>query len=119
MTDEKDSTEMAEDLVDAIDEEAEMDDVDDGLTKRERDIEVSRVAERERKAEELSKQAEELIRDAQDKAAEILKDIKRNDTTEHAAKSDDSAPANEKTAIKSEPKKQTKSKTKKTEHQSS
>ncbi|MFW9844190.1 MAG: hypothetical protein ACFFEV_06430 [Candidatus Thorarchaeota archaeon] len=56
MTDEKDSTEMAEDLVDAIDDEADSDDVGDGLTKRERSIEVSRVAERERKAEELRKQ---------------------------------------------------------------
>jgi hypothetical protein len=54
MTDEKDSTEMAEDLVDAIDDEAGS--KDDGLTKRERKIESSRVAERERKAEELRKQ---------------------------------------------------------------
>ena len=56
MTDEKDSTEMAEDLVDAIDDEAGSDDVEDGLTKRERGIESSRVTERERKAEELRKQ---------------------------------------------------------------
>jgi len=56
MTDEKDSTRMAENLVDAIDDEAGPDDVGDGLTKRERGIEVSRVSERERKAEELKKQ---------------------------------------------------------------
>ena len=56
MTNEKDSTEMAEDLVDAIDDEADTDVVGDGLTKRERNIEVSRVSERERKAEELKKQ---------------------------------------------------------------
>ncbi|TFG32031.1 hypothetical protein EU528_04610 [Candidatus Thorarchaeota archaeon] len=56
MTDEKDSTKMAEDLVDAIDDEAGSDDVEDGLTKRERGIEASRVTERERKAEELRKQ---------------------------------------------------------------
>ena len=55
MTEEKDSTGMAEDLVDAIDDEAGSK-VDDGLTKRERKIEVGRVAERERKAEELKKQ---------------------------------------------------------------
>ena len=56
MTDEKESTDMAEDLVDAIDDEADTDDVGDGLTKRERSIEVTRVSERERKAEELKKQ---------------------------------------------------------------
>jgi hypothetical protein len=56
MNEEKDSTEMAEDIVDAIDDEAGPDDIEDGLTKRERGIEVSRVAERERKAEELRKQ---------------------------------------------------------------
>lgn len=47
---------MAEDLVDAIDDEAGPDDVGDGLTKRERSIETSRGAERERKAHELKKQ---------------------------------------------------------------
>jgi len=56
MNDKKDSTEMAEDLVDAIDDEAGPGNVDDGLTKRERGIEFSRVADRERKAEELKKQ---------------------------------------------------------------
>ncbi|TFG34830.1 hypothetical protein EU527_01260 [Candidatus Thorarchaeota archaeon] len=56
MDENKDSTEMAEDLVDAIDEDAEGNEVDDGLTKRERSIEVSRVHEREKKAEELRKQ---------------------------------------------------------------
>ena len=54
MTDEKDSTEMAEDLVDAIDDEAGSS--DDGLTQRERRIESGRASERERKAEELRKQ---------------------------------------------------------------
>lgn len=47
---------MAEDLVDAIDNEAEHEDVDDGLTKRERSIEISRTSERERKAQKLKKQ---------------------------------------------------------------
>jgi len=56
MIDEKDSTEMAEGLVDAIDDEVGPHDAGDGLTKRERSIEVSRVTERERKAEELRKQ---------------------------------------------------------------
>ena len=56
MQDDKDSTEMAEDLVDAIDDEAETPEVDDGLTKRERSIEVSRVKDREKKADELRKQ---------------------------------------------------------------
>ncbi len=56
MKEDKDSTEMAGDLVDAIDEEAGPDEIEDGLTKRERSIEQSRVAERERKAEELRKQ---------------------------------------------------------------
>jgi len=47
---------MAEDLVDAIDNEADQEDVEDGLTKRERSIEVSRTSERERKAQKLKKQ---------------------------------------------------------------
>ena len=47
---------MAEDLVDAIDNEAEQKDIDDGLTKRERSIEISRTAEREKKAQKLKKQ---------------------------------------------------------------
>ena len=50
------SEDMAEDLIDAIDEEAEEDDVRDGLTKKEREIEVSREADRARKAQELKKQ---------------------------------------------------------------
>ncbi|MBE0526816.1 MAG: hypothetical protein IH631_07730 [Candidatus Thorarchaeota archaeon] len=54
MTDEKDSTEMAEDLVDAIDDEAGSS--NDGLTQRERRIESGRASEREKKAEELKKQ---------------------------------------------------------------
>jgi hypothetical protein len=54
MTNEKDSTDMAEDLVDAIDEEAGSS--DDGLTQRERRIESGRASEREKKAEELRKQ---------------------------------------------------------------
>ncbi len=56
MKKEKDSTDMAEDLVDAIDNEAEKEDVDDGLTKRERSIENSRTADRARKAQKLKKQ---------------------------------------------------------------
>ncbi|MGY5873708.1 MAG: hypothetical protein RTV72_15780 [Candidatus Thorarchaeota archaeon] len=56
MNEEKDSAEMAEEIVDAIDDEAGPDDFEDGLTKRERGIEVSRVTDRERKAEELRKQ---------------------------------------------------------------
>ena len=56
MKEEKDSTDMAEDLVDAIDNEAEQKDVDDGLTKRERSIEISRTAAREKKALKLKKQ---------------------------------------------------------------
>ncbi len=54
MKEEKDSTKMAEDLVDAVGNETKKQ--DDGLTKRERKIESSRVTERERKAEELKKQ---------------------------------------------------------------
>jgi hypothetical protein len=54
MTEKKDSTDMAEDLVDAIDEEAGS--KDDGLTQRERRIESGRASEREKKAEELRKQ---------------------------------------------------------------
>ncbi|MHA1863914.1 MAG: hypothetical protein ACTSWA_09105 [Candidatus Thorarchaeota archaeon] len=56
MKKEKDTTDMAEDLVDAIDNEADQEDVEDGLTKRERSIEVSRTSERERKAQKLKKQ---------------------------------------------------------------
>ena len=50
------SEKMAEDLIDAIDDEADSDSVDDGLTKKEREIEVSRESERQRKAQELKKQ---------------------------------------------------------------
>ena len=50
-----DSEEMADELIDAIDEEADSDAVD-GLTKREREIEVGRESERQRKAQELKKQ---------------------------------------------------------------
>ena len=50
-----DSEEMADELIDAIDEEADSDAVD-GLTKREREIEVGRDSERQRKAQELKKQ---------------------------------------------------------------
>jgi len=54
MTDKKDSTDMAEDLVDAIDDDAGSN--DDGLTQRERRIESGRASEREKKADELKKQ---------------------------------------------------------------
>ncbi len=50
-----DSEDMADELIDAIDEEADSDAVD-GLTEREREIEVSRESERQRKAQELKKQ---------------------------------------------------------------
>ena len=50
------SEEMAEDLIDAIDEGVDEDDVGDGLTKKEREIEVSRESERQRKAQQLKKQ---------------------------------------------------------------
>jgi ABC-type multidrug transport system fused ATPase/permease subunit len=48
--------EIAEELIDAVDEEAGPDEVRDGLTKGERQIETKRMSERERKAEELRKQ---------------------------------------------------------------
>ena len=51
-----DSDDMAEDLVDAVDEEADDEVVDDGLTTKEREIEVSRETERQKKAQELRKQ---------------------------------------------------------------
>ena len=47
---------MAEDLIDAVDEDVDEDEVSDGLTKKEREIEISREAERQRKAQELKKQ---------------------------------------------------------------
>ncbi len=48
---------MATDLIDAIDDAADNDDdVRDGLTKKEREIEVSRGSDRQRKAQELKKQ---------------------------------------------------------------
>ncbi|MFW9795256.1 MAG: hypothetical protein ACFFEE_13190 [Candidatus Thorarchaeota archaeon] len=50
-----DSEEMADELIDAIDEEADSDTAD-GLTKREREVEESRESERARKAQELKKQ---------------------------------------------------------------
>lgn len=50
------SEDMAEDIVDAIDDEADSEHIDDGLTKKEREIEVSRESERQRKALELKKQ---------------------------------------------------------------
>lgn len=50
-----DSEEMADELIDTIDEEADSDAVD-GLTEREREIEISRESERQRKARELKKQ---------------------------------------------------------------
>ena len=56
MHEDKESTDLAEELVDAIDEDAEPDQAGDGLTVRERHIESKRMSERERKAEELRKQ---------------------------------------------------------------
>ena len=50
------SDDMAEDLIDAVDEEVDDDVSDDGLTKKEREIEVSRETERQKKAQELRKQ---------------------------------------------------------------
>ncbi len=51
------SEDMATELIDAIDDAAD-DEIDakDGLTKKEREIEVSRGSERQRKAQELRKQ---------------------------------------------------------------
>ncbi len=49
------SEEMADELIDAIDEDADSD-AADGMTKREREIEESRESERVRKAQELKKQ---------------------------------------------------------------
>lgn len=54
--DSSNSEDMAEDLVDAIDDWVDEDDVGDGLTKNEREIEISRESERHRKAQELKKQ---------------------------------------------------------------
>jgi len=56
MHEDNESIDIAEDLVDAIDEEAGPDEARDGLTQRERQIESKRMSERERKAEELRKQ---------------------------------------------------------------
>ena len=50
-----DSEEMADELIDAIDDEADSDAVD-GLTKRERKIEAGRMSERQQKAADLRKQ---------------------------------------------------------------
>jgi hypothetical protein len=46
---------IAEDIIDAIDEESD-EEITDGLTKKEREIEVTRASERKRKAQELKKQ---------------------------------------------------------------
>jgi len=54
--DSSNSEDMAEELIDAIDDDDDSDYVDDGLTKKERQIEVSRESERQRKAQELKKQ---------------------------------------------------------------
>jgi hypothetical protein len=56
MHENNESTDIAEKLVDAIDEETESNQARDGLTKNERKIETKRMSERERKAEELRKQ---------------------------------------------------------------
>jgi len=45
---------IAEDIIDAIDEESD-EEITDGLTKKEREIEVTRAYERKRKAQELKK----------------------------------------------------------------
>jgi len=50
-----DSEEMADEIIDAIDDEADSDAVD-GLTKRERKIEAGRMSERQQKAADLRKQ---------------------------------------------------------------
>jgi hypothetical protein len=54
--DSSNSEDMAEDLIDAIDDVSDEDDVGDGLTKKEREIDVSRETERQRKAQDLRKQ---------------------------------------------------------------
>ena len=54
--DSSNSEDMAEDLIDAIDDVSDEDDVGDGLPKKEREIDVSRESERQRKAQELRKQ---------------------------------------------------------------
>jgi hypothetical protein len=54
--DSSNSEDMAEELIDAIDDDADSEYVDDGLTKKEREIEVTRESERQRKAQELKKQ---------------------------------------------------------------
>jgi hypothetical protein len=56
MNENNESVDIAEELVDAIDEETGPDEARDGLTKPERQIESKRMSERERKAEELRKQ---------------------------------------------------------------
>ncbi|MHA3962578.1 MAG: hypothetical protein AM325_003480 [Candidatus Thorarchaeota archaeon SMTZ1-45] len=50
------SEDMAAELIDAIDDEMDDDDVRDGLTKKERELEISRESDRKRKAQELKKQ---------------------------------------------------------------
>jgi hypothetical protein len=47
---------MAEELIDAVDEEADEGHIEDGLTKKEREIQTKRETEREKKARELRKQ---------------------------------------------------------------
>lgn len=56
MHEKNESRDLAEELVDAIDENGDLDQEGDGLTKRERHIESKRMSDRERKAEELRKQ---------------------------------------------------------------
>jgi hypothetical protein len=56
MHEDNESSDIAEKLVDAVDEEAVTNRATDGLTKRERHIEKRRMSERERRAEELRKQ---------------------------------------------------------------
>ncbi|MGQ4912826.1 MAG: hypothetical protein ACP6KW_11700 [Candidatus Thorarchaeota archaeon] len=52
----KSPDEMAEELIDAIDEEADQDYVKDGLTPKEKEVHTKRAEERARKAQELRKQ---------------------------------------------------------------
>jgi hypothetical protein len=55
MEEDHNTDDMAEEIIDAIDDEADSDAVD-GLTKKERKIEEDRGSERQRKAQELRKQ---------------------------------------------------------------
>ena len=56
MHEDKESPDLAEEIIDAVDEDADVDQAGDGLTSRERHIESKRMSEREKKAEELRKQ---------------------------------------------------------------